>query len=138
MEPDKTIPYTTEACTVQNLDINYKNRNIYNLSDSKAAIKALGKHKITSKLVWDCHQSFIQLAKHNRVQLIWMPNHEGFVGNEMVYQLVRMGSGHPFIGPELACVFSIGVAKKTVSDWMNRNHTHTHTQKHWESATGLK
>jgi hypothetical protein len=47
--------------------------NIYILSDSQAAIKALGKHQITSKLVWDCHQSLIQLAKHNRVQLICVP-----------------------------------------------------------------
>jgi hypothetical protein len=45
------------------------------LPDSQAAIKALGKHQITSELVWDCHQSLIQLAKHNRVQLIWVPGH---------------------------------------------------------------
>jgi hypothetical protein len=40
------------------------------MSDSQAAIKELGKYQITSKLVWDCHQSLMQLAKHNRVQLI--------------------------------------------------------------------
>jgi hypothetical protein len=38
----------------------------YILSDSQAAIKALGKHPITLKLVWDCHQSLIQLASHNK------------------------------------------------------------------------
>jgi ribonuclease HI len=71
--------YAIKACALQNLDRNYKNRNICILSDSQAAIKALGKYQITSKLAWDCHQSLIQLAKHNRVQLIWVPGHEGTV-----------------------------------------------------------
>jgi hypothetical protein len=65
--------YAIKACTVENLDGDYKNRNIYILSDSQTAIKALDKHQITSKLVWDCHQSFTLLARHNRVQLIWDP-----------------------------------------------------------------
>jgi hypothetical protein len=49
--------YAIKACAVENLDGNYKNRNIYILSNSQAAIKALGKHQLISKLVWDCHQS---------------------------------------------------------------------------------
>jgi hypothetical protein len=40
--------YAIKACAVENLDRNYKNRNIYILSDSQAAIKALGNHLITS------------------------------------------------------------------------------------------
>jgi hypothetical protein len=47
--------YSIKACADENIDRNYKNRNIYILSDSQAAIKALEKHQITSKLVWDCH-----------------------------------------------------------------------------------
>jgi hypothetical protein len=45
----------------------------------------------------------------------------------------KTGSDHPFIGPEPACGISIGVAKKAVRDWTNRNHTEL-----WESTTGLK
>jgi ribonuclease HI len=59
-----------KACIDENLDKGHRNRNIYILSDSQAAIKALGKYQITSKLVWDCNQSLIQLARHNRAQLI--------------------------------------------------------------------
>jgi hypothetical protein len=65
--------YAIKECAVENLDRNYKNRNICILSDCQAAIKALGKSQITSKLVWDCYQSFIQLAEHNTVHLIWVP-----------------------------------------------------------------
>jgi ribonuclease HI len=99
----------------------------------QAAIRALGKHQITSKLVWDCRQFLIQLARHNRVQLIWVPGHGGTAGNEMADLLARTGSEHPFIGPEPACGISVGVAKKAIRDWMNRNHI-----KQWESKTGLK
>jgi hypothetical protein len=45
----------------------------------------------------------------------------------------RTGSEYPFIGPEPACNISIGVTKKAVRDWMNRNY-----KKHWESTTGLR
>jgi hypothetical protein len=56
----------------------------------------------------------------------------GIAGNEMADQLARMGSEHPFTEPGTACCISIGVAKKAVKNWMNRNH-----KKHWESVTGL-
>jgi ribonuclease HI len=86
--------YAIKACAVENLDRNYRNRNICIPSDSQAAIKALGKHQITSKLVWDCHQSLIQLAEHNRVQLIRVPGHE---------------------------VLTV-MKRQAVRDWRNRNH----------------
>jgi hypothetical protein len=54
-----------KACIMENLDRNYRNRNIDILSDSQAALKALGKHQLNSKLVWDCHQTLTELSKHN-------------------------------------------------------------------------
>jgi ribonuclease HI len=62
-----------------------------------------------------------------------VPGHEGIAGNETADLLARTGSEHPFTGPEPACGTSIGVAKRAVRDWMNRNH-----KKQWESTTGLK
>jgi ribonuclease HI len=124
--------YAIMACTVENIDRNYRNRNIYILSDSQAAIKALDSYQINSKLVWDCHQSLIQLAEHNRVQLKWVPGDAGIEGNEIADQLAKLGSECPFIGPEPACGISVGIAKRAVRDWTNRDH-----KKCWEFLTGL-
>jgi hypothetical protein len=125
--------YAIKACAAENIDRNYKNRNIYILSDSQAAIKALGKYQITSKVVWDCHQSLIQLARHNRVQLIWVPGHEGIAGDETADHLARTGSELLFTGPEPACGISFRVVKRAVKDWTNKKHI-----KQWESLMGFK
>jgi hypothetical protein len=61
-----------------------------------------------------------------------VPGHEGIAGNETAYLLARTGSEHSFTGPEPDYGISIGVAKRAVRDWMNRNHIK------WESTTGLK
>jgi ribonuclease HI len=61
----------------------YKERNIYIVSDNQAAIKALNNFQINSKLVCDCHQSLVELAKHTRVQLVWVLGHMGTDTNEI-------------------------------------------------------
>jgi hypothetical protein len=65
--------------------------------------------------------------------MIWVPGHEGIASNETADQVERMGSEHLLIGPRPACGISIGVDKKAVRNWKNRNY-----RKHWESITGLK
>jgi hypothetical protein len=47
--------------------------------------------------------------------------------------LAKTGSEYPFIGPELACGISMGVAKNAIRDWTTMNH-----KKYWESFTGLR
>jgi ribonuclease HI len=113
--------YAINACAVES----YKNRNIYILSDSQTAIKTLGKFQISSELVWDCHQSLMQVARHKRVQLMWVSGHEDIFGDETADQLARTESEHPFTGPDPAYVISVAVAKKRVRDWTKRNHKKT-------------
>jgi hypothetical protein len=50
-----------------------------------------------------------------------VPGHEGIFGNETADHLAKTGSEHPFVGPEQACGISVGVDKKAVRDWTNRN-----------------
>jgi hypothetical protein len=110
---------------VEDMEKGYTGRNIYILSDSQAAIKALDSFQINSKLVWDCHQSLVKLAEHNRVQLVWVPGHMGIDGNQIADQLARQGSSHPLIGPEPALGISAKVARRVIRDWMSRNTRNT-------------
>jgi ribonuclease HI len=75
-----------KACTDENIKRGYCNRNIYILSDSQVAIKALDNCKIYSKLVWDCHQSLMILAECNKVHVMWVRGHKGTEGNEIADQ----------------------------------------------------
>jgi ribonuclease HI len=125
--------YAIKSTTVEDLHRSYRNRNICILSDSQAAIKALDNYQLNSKLVSDCHQSLMQLAKRNGVQLIWMLGQEGIVGNETADQLAQLRSEYPLIGPKPACGISVVVAKKAARDWTNRDN-----QRSWKLLTGLK
>jgi ribonuclease HI len=73
--------YAIKACIKENIEKGYIGRNIYILSDSQAAITALDSFQINSKLDWDCHQSLVKLAEHDRIQLVWVPGHMGIDGN---------------------------------------------------------
>jgi hypothetical protein len=90
--------YAIKAWADENIKRGYHNRNIYILSGTQAAIKALDNCKIYSELVWDCHQSLTTLAVHIKVYFMWVPGHRGIHGNEIADQLARMGSLCPFIG----------------------------------------
>jgi ribonuclease HI len=125
--------YAIKACIMENIEKGYKGRTIYILSDSQAAIKALNNFQINSKLVWDCHQSLMRLAEHNRVQLIWVPGHLGIDGNEKADQLARQGSSRPLIGPEPALGISTKVAREVIRGWTNRKHT-----EYWQSIQGQR
>jgi hypothetical protein len=61
--------HAIKACTVKNLGRNYRIRNIYIILDSQAAIKAT----ITRSIINWFGTANMQPAKHNRVQMIWMP-----------------------------------------------------------------
>jgi ribonuclease HI len=69
--------YAIKACADENIKRGYCKRNIYILSDNQAVIRALDNCRIRSRLVWDCHQSLMILAEHNKVQLLWVPGHKG-------------------------------------------------------------
>jgi ribonuclease HI len=64
-------------------------RNIYVLSNSQAAIKALDRFHMNSKLYWDCLQSLVRLAEYNRIQLVGVPGHTGIDRNEIADELAR-------------------------------------------------
>jgi ribonuclease HI len=103
--------YAFKACIMENIQKGYTGRNIYILSDSQAAIKTPDSFQINSKVVWDCHQSLVKLAEHNRIQLVWVLGHMGIDGNEIADKFARQRSSHPLIGPEPALGISAKVAR---------------------------
>jgi ribonuclease HI len=77
---------------MEDMEMDYKGRNMYVLSNNQAAMQVLNNFHINSKLVWDCHNSLVKLAEHNRAQLIWVPGQMGIEGNETGDQLAREDS----------------------------------------------
>ena len=68
---------------MENTERGYKDRSIYIVLDSQVAIKVLNNFQINCKLVWDCHQSLVGMAEHNRVQLVWVLGHMAIDRNEI-------------------------------------------------------
>jgi hypothetical protein len=64
---------------MENIEKGYVGRNIGILSNNQAAIEALDNFQINSKYVWDCHQSLVKQAGHNRIELVRVLGHIGLM-----------------------------------------------------------
>jgi ribonuclease HI len=62
----------------------------------------------------------VKLAKHNRIQLVWVPGSMGIDGNGIADQLARKGPSHPLIGPETVLGISEKFAKGVSSGWKHK------------------
>ena len=76
--------------------------SIINLfSDSQASLLALTGTSISSRLVLDIADQLNTLGTSHKVELRWVPGHEGVYGNELADELAREGSSSTPIGPEV-------------------------------------
>jgi len=73
------------------------------LFDSQAAIKALSKAKITSKLVNEVRAALEKLGAVKKNTIRWVPGHNTIPGNELADDLARKGAENPLIRPEPFC-----------------------------------
>ena len=64
-----------------------------------------------------------ELATHNSLvsQLVWVPGHEGILGNERADELAKKGADSPFTGPEPVLGLPYSVVKRAIRDWMDGN-----------------
>ncbi|KAJ8951003.1 hypothetical protein NQ318_006387 [Aromia moschata] len=83
------------ACAQELTRRSYTNKRIHIISDSQAALKALGAVEIHSQVVKDCMDSLTKLAEHNRITLKWMRGHQDHEGNERTDFLVKKGAEVP-------------------------------------------
>ncbi|KAJ8914920.1 hypothetical protein NQ315_016074 [Exocentrus adspersus] len=122
--------YALLQCARENNLRAYRNKRINILTDSQAALKGLRNHKVTSRLLWECWEELSDLARHNRVVLLWVPGHSGIKGNEKADELARKGSSVSYIGPEPAVGVSKTMVRSQVKEWVNAQH-----KKYWNKIT---
>jgi ribonuclease HI len=103
----QTEIYAILQCAYENIRRSYKNKWILIFSDSQAALKALNGPKVTSRLVAECLDALSALANLNEVTLIWMPRHQGILGNEKADKFARQASATSILGPDPA----VGIPK---------------------------
>ncbi|XP_046145898.1 uncharacterized protein LOC123989236 [Osmia bicornis bicornis] len=121
------------ACAKYNLDRAHSGKHIYICSDSLAALRALHKVEVRSKLARDCALTLRQLSLNNRVKLIWVPGHAGIPGNERANELARQGP----ISSQPCHEYPIGVSthalKGLAKDRLNQEFTRL-----WHNANGMR
>jgi Ribonuclease HI len=111
----------------------YNGRTITIFTDSQAALKALESVTVKSKLVLECLVFLNELATHNSVQLLWVPEHESILGNERADELAKKDEDTPFTGPEPILGLRFSVVKRAIGDWMERKHIEC-----WKSSKDCK
>ncbi|KAJ8961350.1 hypothetical protein NQ318_014593 [Aromia moschata] len=121
------------ACAQEMTRTSYTNKRIQIISDSQAALKALGAVEIHSQVVKDCMDSLTKLAEHNSITLKWMRGHQGHVGNERTDFLAKKGAEVPLLGPEPTCGLAYRTARRVMKDLLREKHI-----SHWAKVPGLK
>jgi hypothetical protein len=96
------------------------------------AVRELDSYQINSKLFQKCHKSAMKLAKHNRVQLVWVFGHQGTNGNEITDGQARKRSECPFTVLEPACQEGrqgLGLINNPSCErWQNKEETASHVK----------
>ncbi|KAJ8941602.1 hypothetical protein NQ318_012948 [Aromia moschata] len=121
------------ACAQEMIRKSYTNKRIQIISDSQAALKALGAVEIHSRVVKDCMDSLTKLAEHNSITLKWIRGRQGHVGNERADFLAKKGAEVPLIGPEPTCGLAYRTARRVMKDLLREKHI-----SHWAKVPGLR
>ncbi|XP_048478231.1 uncharacterized protein LOC125488794 [Plutella xylostella] len=109
--------YAIIGCAYENLDRAFTRRNIFILSDSQAALKALTSAEVNSKLIMECILILNKIGANNRVTLRWVPGHCGINGNEEADELARLGAESLPLGPEPIIGLPKCTSRREIKDW---------------------
>ena len=129
----QTEIYAILQCAYENIRRAYRNKRILIFSDSQAALRALSGPKVTSRLVEECQEALYALATLNEVTLVWVPGHQGILGNEMADKLARQASATPLLGPEPALGIPKCLAREAIKGWTEYQHSNT-----WKTTPGCR
>ena len=86
----------------------------------------------------NCLECLSELATHNSFQLVWVPGHEGILGNERADELAKKGADTPCTGPEPVLSLPYSVVKRAIGDWMERKQIECwKSSKDWKHSRAL-
>lgn len=125
--------YAIEMCLDLIKQRGYNKKVIKILSDSRAALMALGSYEIKSQIVLCCLNKLIELSKINKITLLWVPGHRGIEGNERADALARKGSSGTFIGPDPFCGIPMCNALGWIEKWKEKK-----ALDQWNENPGIK
>ncbi|ODM87276.1 hypothetical protein Ocin01_19403, partial [Orchesella cincta] len=97
-----SIPLGTSATVFQAevLAICWAAKEMSGIPDSKSALQALETWNYMTTLVGECFMALKTLASNHRLELIWIPAHHGYFGNEQVDELAKEAADMVIFGPE--------------------------------------
>ena len=99
-------------------------------SDSQASLLPLTSTSISSRLVLEIADQLKTLGTSHRVELRWVPGHEGVYGNELADELAREGSSSIPIGPEPFLPLSEGIINNHIKEYLFKLHLKSTTRWH--------
>ncbi|XP_074099926.1 uncharacterized protein LOC141528003 [Cotesia typhae] len=121
------------ACVEHISKLNHRNKHVYICTDSCAALRALEQIEVSSRLVRNCIVSLNELAKHNRVKLLWVPSHSGNTGNDIANELAKTGARMDDPEPMFNIAVPFSLVKQHTSQWANDRFREV-----WTEAKGMR
>ena len=123
LKPQNTIFQAEIAalgiCAKKLRDRGTRGEKITICTDSKASLMALCRKECNSHLVYEVAKTLNKLAEENEVQILWVPSHSGYHGNERADTLAKkgaLGQGKPL--NSVGIPYQVGL--DDIDNWIGR------------------
>lgn len=90
-----------KECALMCLNYNIENKNIIILTDSQAAIKAIGNSFVIKSTIKTCIEQLNKLGERNRLTIAWVPGHSKVKGNERADAIANKFIDHDIVEMEV-------------------------------------